>query len=193
MSDPLASIRQWKVAISAGEFHAIIPPRPATDWLELIFTNDLSAVLEADDAERLVDLFAVGAITDEDMQRMIADAVEVASGREWQVAGRLAAAMMLPQMSGEVWSAVDPQVAPLGAVLDVIYASMVRWMKKDDRVQLDAQLNAPPSRTPGAADPREQARRMRELSRERGAASGGPSAARRPRSPELPSPDRQGD
>jgi hypothetical protein len=184
VSDPIASLRQWAVVFVAGEFTATIPPRPASDWIELVRSGDLMMMLMDADAGRLADALVEEKVSEEELQ---------AAGREWQVAARTVFLLDDDQARGELILRLGnfDRIA-FGALLDATYALYVRWMKKEDRENFDASLNAEPLARPGeSSDPREQAKRMRRMTRERGGATGGPSSGERPRSPQPPESRRQ--
>jgi hypothetical protein len=193
VTDSIASLRQWAVVFAAGGFTATIPPRPASDWIELVRSGDLMMMLMDADAERLADALVEEKVSEEELQRAIADAVSEAAGREWQIAARTVFLLDDDQARGELILRLGnfDRIA-FGALLDATYALYVRWMKKEDRENFDASLNAEPLARPGeSSDPREQAKRMRRMTRERGGATGGPSSDERPRSPQPPESRRQ--
>lgn len=164
MNDAPASLRQWGITFRIGDAGFTIPPLPAADWVEAILTGDIAGLLDADDAERLTDLVADGDVTSSDLERVFADIITEAAGREWQTGARIAVLLTDSQIRGEVLTVIDPAARPLAAVLDVVYALMVRWMATDKRTEFDGYLTAPPESAPGASDPRERARQMRERS-----------------------------
>lgn len=192
MSDPLASIRQWKVSVQVGEFAAIIPEHPASVWLEVILAGDFSDLFHTKDYDCLIDMLSDGSVAEEQFQQAMYDAVAVAAGRDWPMALRLCSELYDTQLRGEVLMRLDLERVPLGAVLDAVYAMHVRWMKKEDREAYDAELNSPAPLQALPGDPRERLRRQRELSRERAGAIGGPSARSRPTDRQSPEPDPQG-
>lgn len=194
MTDALASLQQWKVTFRVGAGHAFtIPSLPAADWIEAILTGDVAGLLDDDDTERLTDLAADGEVSGDDLERVFADIVAEAAGREWQVGTRLVALLLDDQIRGEAFGRIDPGTRPLAAVLDVIYALVVRWMATDKRAEFDGKLNTPPESAPGTSDPREHARQMRERSKrllaQREALSGQPEATDTPSNEQPPTSD----
>lgn len=188
MSDPLASLRGWKIVVTFGDMQAVIPPRPAAAWIEMVLTGDFGDLFVPDDADLIAGLIADGHITDEQFERAMYDAISAAAGRDWPMALRLCGGLYDTALRGEVLMRLDLATASFAAVLDAIYAIRVRWMKAEDREKFDAELNAPAPRSPGSADPRERMRQQRQLSRERGGAIGGPSAHGSPRTPQSLEP-----
>lgn len=188
MADPLASLRQWGVEVTIRGQDYLIPPRPAVDWFETMLTDNLLELLPPEAQEQVEELYDENP---EAVNQIALDAYEAASGRPWYVAARLVSIMLDTQARGEILARVDLDRLSFAGALDAIYATFVRWMDKDKRAEFDAMLNAPtPGRPGGIADPREQARRMREMSGERGATTGKPSAASPPRTPQPRRPHR---
>lgn len=185
-NDPLTSLRQWRVDILIDGQVVTIPRRPAVDWLEAAFTNDITALLDKDNRDLVENLVLDGA----DIAAAFRDALAEISGRPWYVVTRLCALWMEDQVRAEVMRVVDVETAPLGAVLDATYGALVRNMDDKKRAKFERDLAAEVTAIDG--DPREAAKRARQRSRERAQAIGMPSAAsppRTPRQPQTPRPD----
>lgn len=176
-NDPLTSLRLWRVDILVGGRVITIPKRPAADWLEAILGDNLARLLEGESRDLLEDLVLEGA----DINDAFREAIAEVGGRPWYVVTRLCALWREDQVRAEVMRVVDVSMAPLGAVLDATYSTLVRNMDDKKRAEFERNLAAEVVAVDG--DPREAARRAREHSRERAQAIGMPSAATPPRTP----------
>lgn len=165
MGEALASLRLWGVSVVIGEHGFHVPPQPAADWIDAIVTNSMLDLLPTGDAERLTDLVAGGDIESVALQRAFMDAITEAAGREWHIAARLVSLLFQDDLRGEVLSVIDPQVRSFAAVLDVTYATCVRWKSEQQRTTFDGMIFAPAESGPITSDPRERAQQMREESK----------------------------
>lgn len=164
MSEPAASVRSWGIRFVAGGDAFTIEPLPAADWIDAVLTGAVADLLTDTEADRLTDAVAAGVLGAGDLERVFADVVTEASGREWYVGLRLVSLLYQDDLRGEVMALIDPQARPLAAVLDVIYATCVRWKSAEKRQEFDALVFAPPDSAPGASNPRERAQHLREQS-----------------------------
>lgn len=183
-SDPLASFKVWGVEVLVrhrGDTHVVkIPPRPAVDWITAVLDDGLVDLFDGPSSELLTDLHLDGV----DIDPVVLDALTEVSGRPWYVALRLLMGLNGDDMRGEVLSRIDIATAPLGAVLDVIYALATRGMDNEGRTRFEAQLSAEVAMVNG--DPRDRAQQMRQLSRERAQAAGMRSVETPPTGPRWP-------
>ncbi len=138
-----------------------IPPVPAADWL-----NTLMQQWTPDDL--LLDLLPDGIqvvlkMEPEDVEPLVLELIEEASGRDWWVALRLLGAIkggwnvLGPEM---ILQGVDPQRLSLAGWLDAMTLLMLRAMNKDDHAMFLAQVELPP------AEVREEVAEEMEMSRD---------------------------
>lgn len=127
--DPVASLRCWEIEVYLEGRTIIVPALPAADWWPVLTQADPVAVLDIvmSTSGDLDELLLSGQVTLEELGDALTDAVEQAAGRSFWAACLLAeiATRSWPAINGELAShGFRWDVAPLGAALDAVYATI---------------------------------------------------------------------
>lgn len=160
VTDPVASLKPWPLAVQVAGEEYEVEPWTAADWLSVLMVEDmdLDDVLETlapDVADALYQSLLQDQITIEDYVALGTDLITIASGRPWFKALRLIGTM---SRSWDVVGAelekrgVDASRISLGAWLDVALITMLGLMEEKDVTMFVNKLEAPP---PGT-DPMDQ-------------------------------------
>lgn len=135
--DPVASLRIAELAVPFGGQEYTIPAYPAAKWLEVLLAKDpnLEAVfpgLAGLDAELGVNLSLIeGSGTQEELEEVIYEVLEMASGRQWWITLRLCVTLRAhwEWVGGAMArNGLTPFDVPLAFWLDGAYATMVHEM-----------------------------------------------------------------
>jgi hypothetical protein len=155
--DATASLRVWAVTVTLGGQRHRIPPRPAAAWLAAIGSNNLSRVVpglfeDGEAGEDLLDLVLDGSVPVAEWQDAAHEAIATVTGMKWWTAARLVNYLMSNwgTMGGAVIAkGLDPAVAPVGAVLTLVYRIALENCKDEaERRKLDLELDKPPTGVP---------------------------------------------
>lgn len=135
--DPLMSLRVAPIIVDFGGREHTIPAYPAARWLEVLLSPqvNLEALfpgLAGLDAELDVNLALVdGRGTQDELEEIIYEVLQAASGRQWWVTLRLCAALRIhwEWVGGAMArSGLTPFDVPLAFWLDGAYATMIAQM-----------------------------------------------------------------
>lgn len=160
VTDPVASLKPWPLAVRVAGREYEVEPWSAADWLSVLMAEDLDLddvleVLAPDVADALYRSLLQDQVTIEDYVALGTDLITVASGRPWYKALRLIGTM---SRSWDVVGAelekrgIDASRISLGAWLDVALITMLGLMEEKDVTMFVTKLEAPP---PGS-DPMDQ-------------------------------------
>lgn len=158
--DATASLKVWAVTVTLGGERHRIPPRPAASWLGAIGSNNLSRVVpglleDTEAGEDLLDRVLDGEIPVAEWQDACRQAIGTVTGMKWWTAARLTSYLLgnWGTMGGAVIAkGLDPAVAPVGAVLTLVYRIALENCKDEaERRKLDLELDKPPTGIPISA------------------------------------------
>jgi hypothetical protein len=144
--DPLASLRMAPLIVALGGADYTIPAYPAARWLEVLLADkiNLEAVfpgLAGLDAELAVNqALASQRITQDELEEVIYEVLEAASGRRWWVALRLCGTLRSHwEWAGGAMArnGLTPFDVPLAFWLDGAYATMIHEMVSSAHEQED--------------------------------------------------------
>lgn len=149
--DPLASLRPRSLLVDWDGVTWTVPAVPALSWLEILLAEeiDFEAIfpgLCGEDAVLDVNWRILSGTLD-DLEPVIRDCIEVASGRRWWITLRLMSVLR------ENWEAVAPAVAgvpsdrvSLATWLDVAYGVLVERLSHDPKYlsEFTSRLVQPP-------------------------------------------------
>lgn len=151
--DPTAHFAQYDIIVTLCDQDFVVPAAPAATWL-LILTDEqvdggriLPGMLDPEDQEVVEDLLLSGELSISELSTAIRNVITVASGHPWWWSLGL-----LSVLRGEHGTAVlgsmsrlDADRVSLANWLNALYSTLTKYMKEQDKVQLDAQLDAPPA------------------------------------------------
>jgi hypothetical protein len=201
--DPLASMRCWAIEITLGGRTYDVPALPAVDWWPVLSSGDLGKILDfvvstPDDPFNLDDLLLEGELSGPDLGEALKDTIEEAAGRS------LHAAYVLATVANAHWAAIGGalaqkgfrwDVAPLGAALDAIYATITSGLDEKDLAKFLAVLEN--EALTGGKKGRTSERVLNEFEEVAGPrptagvkSTGGPSGSARPKTRRRPRPPR---
>lgn len=160
VTDPVWSLRCWPVGVEVAGVSVDIPALPAADWLAVLAAQplDLEDVfpgLAPDGPETVDDLLFSGALSLDELYRIILDVITTVTGRPWWIAMRLiTSAVKSWSIVGAklVLSGVDAERVSLSAWLDAVFMIIVEGTPEDQLTMFLSQLEFPP---PGFAPPLE--------------------------------------
>jgi len=154
--DPTASLGIRSVYVTLGGVEYEMRGRSAADWIELLTTTDISAVipgwLDEDDEDRILDLLGQGKIAFTELEEAGHDVLSNAAGRPWWWALKLMAYAASDihrwsRVNGRlVMAGVDGQTIPLAAWVDAVYFQHIEHIDDpDERLKFQADMDMPPS------------------------------------------------
>lgn len=145
--NPVSSMRLVGVRAHLGETPLRIPPRPASEWLEALYTGGVGELLTlCEDSEALEDAIADGDIPGGQLDKTLLDMLGAAAGRDSGAALRLIAA------ARGAWARVHGELVrggarldqlPLGAFLDSVYTTFTRNLDGEELARFEAELLGP--------------------------------------------------
>lgn len=152
-ADASAHFRSPRIVVTVGGHEYTLPPVPAATWLAILTaeqpdaTEIIPGMFIASEQALFDDELLAGNVSVAEIGEAVRDAITVASGHPWWWTLGL-----LSVVSGEHGTQALGEMArlnagnlTLGAWLNALYALVVRHMKDQDRMQFDAQLDAPPA------------------------------------------------
>lgn len=140
--DPIASMRCWAIEIELGGRTFEVPALPAVDWWPILVKVQPDRILELipsrfdggrDDLDAML---LSGDLDTADLTKALKDAIEEVTGRSFHVAS------MLAVIGNQYWPSIGAALAstgfrwdvqPIGAALDLIYATVHDGLKDEDR------------------------------------------------------------
>lgn len=157
MRDPAASLSLFPVEVEVGGQVFTVPALPAARWVDMLVTNDLLLMLEAEpegfvdteQALRMENLLLDGDVSMGDLRAALQEAVGVVAGRDWWEAVGLVYTVTAEanwwRVSGELAvSGVDPWGVPFGAWLDACMFLAMQHMDEKQRGRFLGVLQTPP-------------------------------------------------
>lgn len=148
--DPVASLRPTTLLFEVGGQSFETKVLTATDWLTILMgehTGTLTAItqlMEQEDVRGLVDAYiAHGG----DLDELMFDLLEAASGRRWWVAINLVGAALGSWHSvgaALIADGVDPNKLSLAAWLDVFTVTLLEKIKPEEATMLMMKVEIPP-------------------------------------------------
>lgn len=145
--NPIPSMRLVGVRAHLGETPLRIPPRPASEWLEALYSGGVGELLTlCEDSEALEDAIADGLLDGGGLDKTLLDMLGAAAGRESGAALRLIAAARgsWARVHGDlVRGGARLDQLPLGAFLDAAYTTFTRNLDAEELARFDAQLLGP--------------------------------------------------
>lgn len=156
--DPAASMRCWAIEIELGGRTYEVPALPAADWWPILAEVRPDRILElipsrfGPDADDLDGALLEGRIGGAELGGALTDAIEEVTGRSFHVAAVLAT------IANQHWPVIGAALAsvgfrwderPIGAALDLIYATIRDGLKDDEREKFDRMLEDESLTQPG--------------------------------------------
>lgn len=146
--DPAPSLRLWAVMVELAGRQWRIPPHGAGVWLGAIggtYSQIVPGMLELDSDEQdaLLDLLMAGRLRAEECHAAARDAIATVTGMKWWAAARLTSYLIQEwsTLGGEVLRRVDMERHSVGAVLTVVYRTLLESCKgEQERQKLDFEL-----------------------------------------------------
>lgn len=149
MTDPVALLRCYPVAVTVGRIAYEIPALPAGPWIKAVLAdNVLPGLLPPFAAEVFAEQLTAGTVPDGELEEVTRLAVQVAAGRPWWEVQRLVATLgaQADALGGELLlRGFDFERQSLGAFCAATYALCVRNMDKKERMKFDSALKSPPA------------------------------------------------
>jgi len=150
--DPAPSLRLWAVTVDLAGRQWRIPPLGAGVWLGAIggtYSQIVPGLLElgGDEQDALLDLMLAGQLRAEECHAAARDAIATVTGMKWWAAARLTSYLMQEwgTLGGEVLRRVDLERHSVGAVLTVVYRTLLENCKGEpERQKLDFELTKVP-------------------------------------------------
>jgi hypothetical protein len=146
-----AAFRDTPVEVELNGRAYAFPVLSAQRWLTMLADKRRWAVLvlhhaEPESYEAFLDEAEAGRASAEDLARLARMVLAESAGRPWWEAERLCNAVLTsPMLTGDVLSrGVDPGRLTLAAFLAVVWTRATQGAKQTDRMQLEAELMAPP-------------------------------------------------
>lgn len=139
--DPTVGLQPLEIIVDLGGYEYTIPPLPAVDWLAAVLAEDggriVPGLLNAADKAAIWLDFVNGEFDGDELAGVERAALEVAAGRPWWEADRLARSLMEPGnraiLYGELMlRGLDLERLSLSAALDAIYALIRRLISHDE-------------------------------------------------------------
>lgn len=207
--DPVASMRCWAITLHVGGREYDIPALPAVDWWPVLAGVNPTQILELipsrlGDSDDLDELLLSGRLDGDELGSALTDAIEEVTGRSFHVA------VVLATVADQHWPVVGAALArtgfrwdvqPIGAALDLVYATIMEGLKDEDQEKFTQLLENEALTRPGKkrapservikefeamAGPRPEPRPLPKRS------TGGPSGSARSKTQPRPRPRRQG-
>lgn len=152
-ADASAHFRNARIAVTVGNHEYTIPPAPAATWLAILTaeqpdaTEIIPGMFTTSEQALFDDQLLAGNISVVEIGEATRDVITIASGHPWWWTLGLVSVVTGEhgtQALGEM-ARLDTYNLTFGAWLNALYALVVRHMKDQDRMQFDAQLDAPPA------------------------------------------------
>lgn len=148
-NDPIWSLCPWPVELSLGDKSVEIPPMPAVDWLQYLFTPDTFDVdgLIADFIPELEDYAYEKDLTISELYETALNVISVVAARPWWLALRIIFAtsgawnIFGPKL---MISGVDAASVSLAAWLDMSIYLIIENMDPKNVTMFTSQLENPP-------------------------------------------------
>ena len=146
-----AAFRDTHIEVEQGGYTYSFPVLSAQQWMSLFSDRGRWPVrvlhhAEPESYERFLDEVEEGRADKDDLIRLARMVLSESAGRPWWEVERLCNGVLTnPALTGEVLSrGVDPSSLTLAAFLAVVWARATQGAKQTDRMQLEAELMAPP-------------------------------------------------
>jgi len=146
-----ASFRDTPIEVEYNGCTYSFPVLSAQRWLTMLSDRNRWPVrvlhhAEPESYERFMDEAEAGRATRDDLVFLARKVLSESAGRSWWEVERLCNAVLTsPNLTGDVLSrGVDPDRLTLAAFLAVVWARATQGAKQTERMQMEAELMAPP-------------------------------------------------
>jgi hypothetical protein len=161
--EPVASLALWTLEFSAAGTRFTIPAHPASLWMSLLMEpisnlDFIRELLEPEDVYPFVQLYLY---EDVDLDTIMCDLLEAASGRKWWVALRLVSAARHSWHhvgASLLIDGVRPDQLSLAAWLDAFTFKFLQAVKPEQAVMWSMEIEMPPDGVEVAEDELEMSR-----------------------------------